>query len=248
MTHTDEDLEATLFELGKLHSARAADAEGAPAARLRELEALSAEEEHTLVAGALARCAEPIRSSSKALPLARSASALTRLWPVAVAACAAVALTLSWPRSSSEGLMYELSSPGSDALMRDEVPSLAEPSVGPRRYSIGRELRFVLRAARPSAEPARVWIFSPRSGFVPDRAVKVDRQGSGTLVVTLLTGAGGYDPSVGADTLVFALTRSSDRPTVEQVLRDAASGGQFLRVQVVWQTLAAGAAEKPPRE
>jgi hypothetical protein len=229
---TERDPEALLLELGRRTRRLArelADADADVAAQTA-LGPLSETETRALIAASLARLETPVVVREAQTLTPRTAPPRRTLLGLAlgVGAAAALALVVSSWDASRDLPPYSLSSPRSDSSTRgneaigDEI----------RHYTIGRQLRFVLRASKVADVSAKVALFSERTALRRIDAIETELVPGGSAVVTLTTGASGYAPAPGADVLVFVvgtqMPDSEDAITSNPRLR-------VLRFPVVWQ-------------
>lgn len=127
---------------------------------------------------------------------------------------------------------YDLMSPPSDAATRGEAA--AQGGVAAQKYTLGRELRFVLRARSVTDQPVQVAVFSERGGAHRITGASAQRAEGGSVVVEIATGPTGYAPEPGSDTLLFVLGARVPETAAELARsRDSAALRQ-VRLQVLW--------------
>jgi hypothetical protein len=216
------DAERMLFELGAVHRART-----------RELE--RAESETAMTEGAMAPLSETETSALVAATVRRlekpAARGVSPLGAAAGLAAVAAAVALWLGRAPQELPEYALTSPRSDASSRGAGAPAGEAG----HYTIGRELRFVVRSSVASDASVHVSVFSERAGLQRIAAIRTTRAAGGSVIVTLRTGASGYTPEPGPDTLVFALSPRG-APNEDEVRRHASSARlRIVRFSVVWK-------------
>lgn len=236
MNDAHDDSDRVLFELGELQAARQRVLSAPPEHALR---ALSPAESSTLIEAVLRHPGAGVRAGIGVGKRRARIGDVRRTLGIAAVAAAMASLLWFLPTTSPQAVPeYLLISPASDSVMRD-TPGGAEPaSEMPRRYTIGRELRFVLRAERRTQSHIGVWLFTTQTGRVPNNAVRTEFTKAGNLIVTLKTGIIGYMPRPGSDTLIFALT-PADEPSVADLRSEPPrSDRRLLRLKVIWQELA----------